>query len=762
MPARIVPPIGPVDHPLLALVGEAPGQKEELEGKPFVGNAGFLLDQMLAAVGISRHECFITNVANTRPPRNDFSVYYSDSKRTKPTLELLDHRKRLKQELYRVMPRVVVALGEEALKATANVVGITSFRGCIIECTIQCHPARVMPTYHPAYILRMYSDRPVVELDLKKAMRQARTPFKPQMKFQLEPSYAEVMEFFEQQRSPVAVDIESIGPCTRSIGFAWSDTEAINIPLIWQGSHCWPSEKEGMILQSLNNYLGDRRIQKYLQNGPYDTTIIANELGIHVDGIVLDTMYAQHLLYPELPKGLDFQSSVYTDFPKYWGHKDQGQDRPNAKYNCYDCCATFIAAQRQLEELCERDLIGFYNDRVHPTIWALTRMQNRGIKVDEESRAKVKVETQAKLDKAEATLLELVGHEVNPYSPKQVKELVYDEWKLPVQRKPKTKTVTTDDDALRSLARKFPQYGAPLRTILTCRQTRKLISTYIDCRLDSGRARTSYGLTKTGRISSSATWDGYGGNLQNIPRGDFRRLYVADEGKVLIKADLSQAEYMVFCWHAPVPEYIHEYTTNPNFDVHRLHASRIFDLAEEAVTKESRYNAKQGVYAGNYGIGPLKLSRMHDMDFRLAKDIIEGYKRIRPELELWWRRIEDEIKTTRTLTNPLGRERIFLGRIDSALFRAAYDWICQSTVADLINQALVTLDEAGYECLLQVHDELVVQVENDPLAIAQGVKDVRNAMEIPVKFPNIDVPMVIPAEIAVGPNWYDVKEYGDG
>jgi DNA polymerase I-like protein with 3'-5' exonuclease and polymerase domains len=168
------------------------------------------------------------------------------------------------------------------------------------------------------------------------------------------------------------------------------------------------------------------------------------------------------------------------------------------------------------------------------------------------------------------------------------------------------------------------------------------------------------------------------------------------------------------------------------------------------------------VYAGNYGIGALKLSRMHDMDFRLAKDIIEGYKRIRPELELWWRRIEDEIKTTRTLTNPLGRERIFLGRIDSALFRAAYDWICQSTVADLINQALVTLDEAGYECLLQVHDELVVQVENDPLAIAQGVKDVRNAMEIPVKFPNIDVPMVIPAEIAVGPNWYDVKEYGDG
>jgi DNA polymerase-1 len=759
---RIVPPIGPVDHPLLAIVGEAPGSQEEQQGKPFVGNAGFLLDQMLVSAGISRHECFITNVANHRPPGNNFGIYYSDSKRTKPTMALLDHRKRLKQELYRVMPRVVVALGEEALKATANVTGISSWRGCMIECTIKCHPARVMPSYHPAYILRMYGDRPIVELDLKKALRQARTPFRPEMKFQLEPGYGEIMAFFEQRHSPVAVDIESIGPCTRSIGFAWSPTEAINIPLIWQGSHCWPTEKEVMILQSLNNYLGDRRIQKYLQNGPYDTTIIANELGIHVDGIVLDTMYAQHLLYPELPKGLDFQSSIYTDFPKYWGHKDQGQDRPNAKYNCYDCCATFVAAQRQLEELCERDLIGFYNDRVHPTIWALTRMQNRGIKVDEESRARVRVETEAQLEQSLAKLLEMVGREVNPNSPKQVAALVYEEWKLPVQKNPKSKKVTTDDDALRSLARKFPSYAAPLRTILTCRQTRKLMSSYIDTKLDRGRARTSYGLTKTGRISSSATWDGFGGNLQNIPRGKFRRLYVADEGKALIKADLSQAEYMVFCWDAPVPELIHAYTTDSSFDVHRFNAARIFEVEESAVTTEQRYAGKQGVYAGNYSIGPLKMSRMYDIDFQLAKQVLERYKAIRPELVLWWRRIEDEVKTTRTLTNALGRQRIFFGRVDASLFREAYNWICQSTVADLINQALVRLDELDYEVLLQVHDELVVQVPDLPEDIYLGVEAIRNAMEIPVKFPKVDVPMVIPVEIAVGPNWYDVKEYTDG
>jgi DNA polymerase I-like protein with 3'-5' exonuclease and polymerase domains len=150
---------------------------------------------------------------------------------------------------------------------------------------------------------------------------------------------------------------------------------------------------------------------------------------------------------------------------------------------------------------------------------------------------------------------------------------------------------------------------------------------------------------------------------------------------------------------------------------------------------------------------------MFDIPFNEAKNLLDRYKQIRPELRLWWARIEDEIKTTRTLTNALGRQRIFFGRIDEALFRTAYDWVCQSAVADLINQALVTLDDLGYEMLLQVHDELVLQVEDTPATITGAIIDVRNAMEIPVKFPNVDPPMVIPAEIAVGPNWHDVKEY---
>ena len=82
-------------------------------------------------------------------------------------------------------------------------------------------------------------------------------------------------------------------------------------------------------------------------------------------------------------------------------------------------------------------------------------------------------------------------------------------------------------------------------------------------------------------------------------------------------------------------------------------------------------------------------------------------------------------------------------------------------MADILNDAVVTLDDYGVELLLQVHDEIVCQCDDDPEAIQWTVDKVRRAMEIPVKFPHTDVPLVIPAEIAVGPNWYDVKEYNE-
>ncbi len=274
---RVVRPAGPTNHPLLALVGEAPGREEERRGQPFVGTSGHLLDQMLAVAGIIRSECYITNVADTRPPNNDFRAFYNDAKRNKPTAALIAHRKRLLEELRSVHPTVIVALGEEALRATAALTGIKAHRGILFE-RKGIHgvdTGRVLPTYHPAYVLRMYGERSVVELDLKKAIRQARHPHRPVMEFITDPSTEEILAWFAERHSPVSFDIETIGPCTRSVGFGWSPTEAISIPLIWRGGHRWDEEDEILILQCLKDYLADSTIEKYIQNAPFDTTMVA-------------------------------------------------------------------------------------------------------------------------------------------------------------------------------------------------------------------------------------------------------------------------------------------------------------------------------------------------------------------------------------------------------------------------------------------------------------------------------------------------------
>ncbi len=760
-----VRPTGPRNSPLLAIVGEAPGREESNRGTPFVGASGFLLNQMLATAGISRNECFITNVVDVRPPRNDFGVFYEKKGRKIPSVDLCNHRKRLLQEIKEVNPKIVIALGEEALRSLTQKEGITTYRGTYVEKNEAGGLCRVIPTFHPAHVLRMYTNRSIVELDLKKAFRYAREGVpKVETNFEVRPTLDDILHFFEQKHSPVSCDIETTyghGLITKRIGFGWSESEAISIPLVWQGEHAFPPHEEEIILQGLKAYLGDPEIKKYFQNAPFDLTVMEKEFGLLTEGVELDTMFAHHLLYPEFPKSLDFLSSIYTDFNVYWEKKNT-DDEHNAIYNCYDLCATWIVAQKVAEELKDRKMWEMYQGEIHPAIFALTRMQNRGILIDVEARSKLREKTVQSIEKIKARLGENLGFELNPNSPKQVGELVYERWNLPKQKDLKTKKPTTRDDALRSLARKFPDHRLVIDDILKARKKRVLLSTFIDAELTpENRMHTTFNLAGavTGRVSSSKTIEGLGGNLMNIPRGSFRRIYTADPGKVLIKADLKQAEYMVFCWSAPVHELIDRYVNDPIFDVHKLNASLIFGIPEEQVGKESkeRQDAKNGVYAGNYKVGPLKISRMYDMDFRRAKEIVQRYKAVRPELELWWREIDEQVKTTRVLRNPMGRERIFLGRMDDSLFRSAYSHWCQSTVADLILAAIVTLDNQDVEILLQVHDEIDAQCPKDE--VHETVAKIKKAMEIPVKFPNVDVPLVIPAEVAVGENWFDLEDY---
>jgi uracil-DNA glycosylase len=133
------------DRARLMIVGEAPGRDEDLEGKPFVGRAGMLLDKMLAAIGLSETAVHITNIVYWRPPGN----------RTPTPQEALACRPFLERQAALVAPDVVLALGGAAAKQLFDVAdGIMRIRGKWRQIELGGHKTRAMATLHPAYLLR--------------------------------------------------------------------------------------------------------------------------------------------------------------------------------------------------------------------------------------------------------------------------------------------------------------------------------------------------------------------------------------------------------------------------------------------------------------------------------------------------------------------------------------------------------------------------------------------------------------------------------
>jgi DNA polymerase len=141
----------------LMFIGEAPGRDEDEQGKPFVGRAGQLLTDIIKAMKLTRDDVYISNVVKCRPPEN-----------RNPEPEELDAcRPYIRQQVDIIKPRVIVTLGKFALQSlTEKAYGITAVRGKWLE----YNGVKVMPTYHPAYLLRTPSAKKDVWSDMKQVM----------------------------------------------------------------------------------------------------------------------------------------------------------------------------------------------------------------------------------------------------------------------------------------------------------------------------------------------------------------------------------------------------------------------------------------------------------------------------------------------------------------------------------------------------------------------------------------------------------------
>ena len=319
---------GPHDAQVV-VVGEAWGEQEAKIGRPFIGPSGQELTRLLAEAGFKRSDLLLTNVLAFQPPGNKIENLcctkkeagegypfpaISHGKYLRP--QFLPEISRLREEISAFPRHLVVALGNTACWALLGSSGISSLRGVTANSTL-CPGTKVLPTYHPAAILRQWAWRPIALADLLKAKRESAFPhiLRPERYVLVEPTLAEIEDWIKTHAisAPyLSVDIETrLGQITE-IGFAASRKHALVIPFVKGfNSDFWQNEGEEYQAWDFVEQLLTLPCAKIFQNGLYDLTYLAR-LGLRVCTASEDTMLLHHSLYPEMQKSLAFLGSVYT------------------------------------------------------------------------------------------------------------------------------------------------------------------------------------------------------------------------------------------------------------------------------------------------------------------------------------------------------------------------------------------------------------------------------------------------------------------
>ena len=330
----------------LVLVGEAWGREEELTKAPFVGASGQELTRMLKDAGIERKDVGITNVFNLRPSGNDvLSLCSSKSESGRnypfPMLapghyvkpEYFSHLFALWEQLKEWQPNLIVPLGNTAMWATLGLTGIKARRGAITTSKIPgLENTKVLPTIHPAAVLRNWTDRVVVVADFLKAKRECAFPEVRVLNREiwLDPTIKDLWDFQEKYITDfISIDIETAHGTVTCISISPTKDRSIVLPFVDKkrpGYSYWKfAGNEKMAWIWLRDLLENPSIKKLLQNGSYDLQYLYTKLKLKTMGYCQDTMLHHHSLQPEMPKSLGFMGSIYTNEGSWKNMRLRGQ-----------------------------------------------------------------------------------------------------------------------------------------------------------------------------------------------------------------------------------------------------------------------------------------------------------------------------------------------------------------------------------------------------------------------------------------------------
>lgn len=525
-------------------------------------------------------------------------------------------------------------------------------------------------------------------------------------------------------------------------------------------------KKEALVL--LKPILENPEIKKIGQNIKYDLIVFKRE-GVDIRGIDCDTMIASYLLdASRRGHSLDDLAQIYLEHKMIpitsligTGKKQTSfaevDIEPASEYACEDADVTFRVASIMIPRLREAGLEDLFQKVELPLISVLADMEITGVRIDADYLRQLSVEFGENLREFERNIYESAGEEFNINSPQQVGEILFN--KLGLKGTKKTKTgLSTSLVVLEELAL---EHELP-RKILEYRSIFKLKSTYADALVslvnpETGRIHTSYNqaVAATGRLSSSDP------NLQNIPirtpeGRKIRRAFVPAEKHVFVGADYSQIELRIMAHLSQDKRLLEAFESGE--DIHSITAANVFGLPPQLVTPEMRRKAKAINFGIIYGMGAFKLAGQIGVGIKVARQYLEDYYETYAGVKQYMEEVPDKASSLGFVTTILGRKRYLPDLTNpnkmaqQAARRIAINTTIQGSAADLMKLAMINVhnrllnENFRAKLILQVHDELVLEVEDDQVDDAQEL--LRFEMENAYK---LSVPLVV--DVSAGKNW---------
>ncbi len=493
-------------------------------------------------------------------------------------------------------------------------------------------------------------------------------------------------------------------------------------------------------------------------------------LGAELRGLVLDTAIAAYLIDPaearyELPDLLEKYTSFAapSDDAASSGQLDlDGTQLSAAELAARDALAVHHLAGPITDSLEAQGMEELYHTVENPLVLVLAKMEHVGVGVDVDELRALNQRLADECERLIADLRAEAGHDdLNLNSPKQLREILYEERGLTPIKKTKTGP-STDAATLEKLKDEWPEFLGPL---MRYREVDKLRGTYGEGLLNEvapdGRIHATFNQTvaRTGRLSSDQP------NLHNIPvRSEegrhFRRAFVPAPGTELLVADYNQIELRCIAHLAADPGLVEAFTSGQ--DIHNATAARVFSVEPGDVSLDQRSKAKMVSYGLAYGMEAFGLGQRLNIPTEDAAVILDAYFAAFPNVKDYMDRTVVEARERGYTETLFGRRRPIPElmnsnfRVRQAGERQAMNAGIQGLAADIFKVAVVRVDEAlvagGFDSrlILQVHDEVLVEVppaERDEVG-SLVVDLMRGAAEL-------DVPLEV--NVAWGDTWAAAK-----